>query len=59
METAYILSSTESELLLAFETASSLEKLSKVLNKDISNLSRTLNKIAGKMPVAEKQNNRW
>lgn len=59
METAYILSSDESELLLAFETASSLEKLSKVLNKDISNLSRSLNKILDKMPVVEKQNNRW
>jgi DNA-binding transcriptional LysR family regulator len=59
METAYILSSDESELLLAFETASSLEKLSKVLSKDISNLSRSLNKIANKIPVVEKQNNRW
>jgi len=59
METAYILSSDESELLLAFETASSLEKLSKVLSKDISNLSRSLNKIAAKLPVIEKQNNRW
>lgn len=59
METTYILSSDESELLLAFETASSLEKLSKVLSKDVSNLSRSLNKIADKMPVVEKQNNRW
>lgn len=59
METSYILSSDESELLLAFETASSLEKLSNVLNKDISNLSRSLNKIAVKLPVVEKQNNRW
>ena len=59
METGYILSSDESELLLAFETASSLEKLSKALSKDISNLSRSLNKIADKMPVVEKQNNRW
>jgi len=59
METAYLLSSDESELLLAFETASSLEKLSKVLNKDISNLSRSLNKIVDKMPVVEKKNNRW
>lgn len=59
MENAYILSSDESELLLAFETASSLEKLSKVLIKDISNISRSLNKIADKMPVVEKKNNRW
>jgi DNA-binding transcriptional LysR family regulator len=59
METSFILSSDEAELLLAFETASTLEKLSKVLNKDISNLSRSLNKIAVKLPVAEKMNNRW
>lgn len=59
MGTTYILSSDESELLLAFETASSLEKLSKVLNKDVSNISRSLNRIADKVPVAEKQNNRW
>lgn len=59
MENSYILSSDESELLLTFETASSLEKLSKVLNKDISNLSRSLSKIASKLAVVEKQNNRW
>lgn len=59
METTYILSSDESELLLAFETASTLEKLSKVLFKDISNLSRSLNKIADKLPVVEKVHNRW
>lgn len=59
MKTTYILTSDESELLLAFEIASNLEKLSQALNKDISNISRALTKIAEKIPVVEKQNNRW
>lgn len=59
MKPLYILNTDELELLLAFETADSLEKLSKALGKDISNISRSLAKIADKAPVVEKQNNRW
>ena len=56
---AYLLSSDELELLLAFETATSLENLSKTLSKDISNISRSLKRIFEKLPVIEKQSNRW
>lgn len=55
----FILTTAELELLMAFESADSLEKISQLLGKDISNISRSLNKIAEKLPVVEKQNNRW
>lgn len=57
METAYILTSDESELLLAFKRPQTLKNFHIILNKDFSNLSRALNKIASKLPVDEKQNN--
>lgn len=56
---AFILTNDESEILLAFENHPSIEKLSIVLRKDISNISRALKKIHEKLPVVEKQNNRW
>ncbi|MES2801388.1 MAG: LysR family transcriptional regulator [Bdellovibrionota bacterium] len=58
-KSVHILSSEESELLLAFESASSLEKIAEAIGKDISNVSRSLTKISEKLPVVEKQNNRW
>lgn len=59
LKTTHVLSSEESELLLAFESASSLEKISEIIGKDISNISRSLTKISDKLPVVEKKNNRW
>jgi DNA-binding transcriptional LysR family regulator len=56
---SHILTHEESELLLAFESASSLEKISMLIGKDVSNVSRSLTKISEKLPVVEKQNNRW
>ncbi len=55
----FVLTTSELELLMAFESASNLENISQVLGKDISNISRSLSKIAEKLPVVEKQNNRW
>lgn len=55
----FILTTAELELLMAFESATSLENVSQFLGKDISNISRSLSKIAEKLPVVEKQNNRW
>lgn len=56
---SFILSSDECELLVAFEAAPSLEKLSEVMNKDISNISRALTRIVSKLPVIEKKGGRW
>ncbi|MES2855428.1 MAG: hypothetical protein V4692_06185, partial [Bdellovibrionota bacterium] len=59
MSSEFVLTSEEAELLLKFEAAPSLEKLSQLAGKDVSGLSRTLNKIAAKLPVVEKQGGRW
>lgn len=56
---SYLLSSEDCELLVAFETSPSLEKLSLHVGRDISNISRSLNRIAQKLPVVEKQAGRW
>lgn len=56
---AFALSSDECELLVAFETSPSLDKLAESMGRDISNISRALNRIAGKLPVIEKQAGRW
>jgi DNA-binding transcriptional LysR family regulator len=56
---SFILTTTELELLMTLETATNLENISQLLGKDISNISRNLCKIAEKLPVVEKQNNRW
>ena len=55
----FLLTTSELELLMAFESATSLENISQFLGKDISNVSRSLSKISEKLPVVEKQNNRW
>ena len=56
---SFPLSSDECELLVAFETSPSLDKLAESMGRDISNISRALNRIAGKLPVIEKQAGRW
>jgi len=55
----FALTSDESELLLAFELFPTLEKLAEAIQRDISNVSRALNRIASKLPVIEKQSGRW
>lgn len=55
----FILSSEECELLVAFESAPSLEKLSEYVGRDVSGVSRALSRIAAKIPVIEKQSSRW
>jgi DNA-binding transcriptional LysR family regulator len=55
----FALSSDECELLVAFESSPSLEKLAAAMGRDISNISRALGRIAGKLPVIEKQRGRW
>lgn len=59
MRNGFLLTSDECELLIHFETASSLERLASSVGRDTSNVSRALNRIAGKLPVIEKQGNRW
>lgn len=58
-QNSFILSSEECELLVAFESAPSLEKLAESVSRDISNVSRALSRIASKLPVIEKQSGRW
>jgi DNA-binding transcriptional LysR family regulator len=55
----FIIDSEECELLLAFEVAPNLEKLSETMGRDISNISRALTRMAGKLPVIEKKGGRW
>lgn len=59
MRNKFILSSEESELLLEFETAGTLQKLSEMLYRDQSQVSRMMQKIQSKIPVIEKINRRW
>ena len=59
MKNRFILSSEESELLLEFETAGTLQKLSEMLYRDQSQVSRMMQKIQSKIPVIEKINRRW
>ena len=49
----------EAELLLAFETHSSLDALSKKYSRDITVISRTLKRIASKADVLDKIGGRW
>lgn len=53
------LTSEQCELLLAFETAPSLEALARVLGRDASVLSRQLQRIAQETPALEKTHGRW
>ncbi|MBK6695391.1 MAG: substrate-binding domain-containing protein [Myxococcales bacterium] len=53
------LSSEQCELLLAFETAPSLEALARALSRDASVLSRQLQRIAQDTPALEKTHGRW
>lgn len=53
------LTSEQSELLLAFETAPSLEALARALGRDASVLSRQLQRIAQDTPALEKTHGRW
>ncbi|MGZ5280021.1 MAG: LysR family transcriptional regulator [Pseudobdellovibrionaceae bacterium] len=55
----FILTSDECELLVAFESAPSLEKLSEQVGRDISSVSRALSRMASKIAVIEKQSARW
>lgn len=55
----FILTSEECELLMAFETATSLESLAEFVGRDISNVSRAISKISSKLPVVEKSGKRW
>lgn len=59
MRKHFILSSDECETLLAFETSQSLEKLAAEVGRDPSVVSRTLTKIAAKIPAVEKKMGRW
>jgi len=53
------LTSEQCELLVAFETAPSLEALARVLGRDASVLSRQLQRIAQEAPALEKTHGRW
>lgn len=53
------ISSDQMELLLAFETAGSLEKLANLMAKDPSVVSRNLQRLAGELPVLSKAGGRW
>jgi DNA-binding transcriptional LysR family regulator len=53
------LTSEQCELLLAFETAPSLEALARALGRDASVLSRQLQRIAQETPALEKTHGRW
>lgn len=55
----FVLTSEECEILLAFESFPTLEKLALHLGRDISNISRALNRISHKVPVIEKQGGKW
>lgn len=55
----FTLSSDQCELLLAFETAPTLNALAASMGRDISVVSRSLARIAEKLPVVEKQAGRW
>ncbi len=53
------LTSDQMELLMAFESAGSLEKLADAMAKDASVVSRNLQKLAGIAPVIAKVAGRW
>ncbi|MFO0674705.1 MAG: LysR family transcriptional regulator [Polyangiaceae bacterium] len=55
----FALTSEQCELLLAFETAPSLEALARALSRDASVLSRQLQRIAQETPALEKTHGRW
>lgn len=55
----FILTTDECELLLALEAVSGIERLAKIVNRDTSNVSRSLTKIAEKLPVIEKKSGKW
>ncbi len=53
------LSSEQCELLLAFETHGSVFSLAEVFARDVSVMSRQLQKLAQQAPVLEKQQGKW
>ncbi|MDA8792101.1 LysR family transcriptional regulator [Bacteriovoracaceae bacterium] len=53
------LSKDESELLMAFEQAESIEKVANVLKKDPSGVSRQIKKITEVCDALEKKNGKW
>ena len=53
------ITSEQMELLLAFEATGNLERLSEVLAKDSSVVSRNLQKLASERPVLAKAGGRW
>jgi DNA-binding transcriptional LysR family regulator len=55
----FLLSDTESEILLQFETSPSLESLSSKIGRDITVISRQLKRISEKADVLTKVSGRW
>ncbi|MBX3034571.1 MAG: LysR family transcriptional regulator [Bdellovibrionaceae bacterium] len=55
----FILTSEECELLLAFEMATNLESLAELVGRDISNVSRAINRMSARLPVVEKSGKKW
>lgn len=53
------LDSGQCELLLAFENAASLSELSRMISRDVSVVSRQLQRLAETAPVIEKSSGRW
>ncbi len=58
-ELRFTFDSAQCELLLAFEQASSLQHLAKLLARDVSVASRQLQRVADVAPVLEKKAGRW
>lgn len=59
MDSPYMLDSTECTLIMALEETKTLQELSQALKRDPSVLSRQINKIVEKYPLAEKISGRW
>src|SRR5438067_1225973 len=55
----FLLDSSQCELLLAFEESKSLSELATRLARDISVISRQLQRLAETAPVIEKSQGRW
>ncbi|MFZ4715682.1 MAG: isochorismatase family protein [Bacteriovoracaceae bacterium] len=53
------MSSEQLELLLAFEKSNGLSELSKVMGRDLSVISRQLQKLAEEYPVLTKEKGKW
>jgi DNA-binding transcriptional LysR family regulator len=58
-ENQFVLTSDECELLVAFHVSSRLEDLAASVGRDMSNVSRSLSRMAAKLPVIEKKGRSW